>query len=104
MAQPKVLLGLGYSLCRWSAGLCMVPLWRGRYGAIVAADGRRCGLYRLSGKADSPATQRCARVARATREPFARPSTSQMRWPAAISRSMSMPVSMPVSMPRPLSR
>ena len=52
MAQPKVLLGVGYSRCRWSAGLHAVPLWRRRYGVVVAADGRRCVLYRLSGKAD----------------------------------------------------
>lgn len=37
----------------------------------------------------------CALRARATRDPLPRPSTSLMRWPAAISRSRSIPVAMP---------
>ncbi len=52
MAQPNGLPVIGYSRCRWTAWLRAELLWRWRYDVVVAAVGRCCGLYRLSGKAD----------------------------------------------------
>lgn len=108
MVQPKVLSGGGHSRRRRSALSFAAVAW-----ALRCSDGGRCALYSLSGKADRgiPAVRsmappvnstggRYACLALATREPLGLPSTSQMRWPAAMSLSMWMPV----SMPRPLSR